>query len=1102
MVATPDVKTIFGKALELSLSEERAAYLDQACGGDAHMRAEVESLLQAHEEAGRFFQGLSRSPSPTIGEPVTERPGTTIGPYKLMEQVGEGGFGVVFMAEQQRPIRRKVALKVIKPGMDTRQVVARFEAERQALALMDHPNIAHVLDGGETAGGKPYFVMELVKGVPITDYCDQNQLTPRERLELFRHVCQAVQHAHQKGIIHRDLKPSNVLVTVQDAAALVKVIDFGIAKALGQQLTDKTLFTSSAQLIGTPLYMSPEQASLTTADVDTRSDIYSLGVLLYELLTGTTPFDKERLKVVDYDEMRRVVREEEPLKPSTKISTLGQAADTVCMLRKSDPKRLSQLFRGDLDWIVMKALEKDRDRRYQTANALAADVHRYLADEPVEACAPSSWYRFRKFARRNKMSLAAGTSILVLSLVLAGTALRVGQQRAARQAQTEQAVMAALGQAQLLLEEGDKQTDHPERWQTTARLAKATLEKAEELLAAGTGTKELAGRVQQVREGVDAAAVDSGLLVRLDHIRLEQASVKIKGGYFDKARAAPLYGKLLADYGVNISDPQAAAARVRASRLREALLVALADWRRITPDERERQGLQEVLVAAEPQDAFGARWRAAAGRRDAAELLRLTNDASLQHLAPAAVVELALDLQELKEWHAAERLLRAAQERDPGDFWVNQYLGDVLLSQPYTGAEEAVGFLRVAVALRSDSAVVHYGLGVALNLKKDFDGAIREQQRALEIDPKYADAHLLLGFVWNNKGERERAFSEFDAAIREYREVIRINPKDATAHYNLGTTLWERRDAEGAFQELQSALQIRPNFGEAHNYLALALQSKGRLNDAIAEFREAVRIDPKNAGVRSNLAGALYDNHDLEGAIREWQEAARADPKNAALHNNLGAGLAAKGDLEGAIREYREAIRLAPKDTIAHIGLAETAAAGKDRDTIIQELRTAIRMEPELAPVRQHFLRALAWHLATDPDPSARDPRRAVELAKEAIARASKGVYFFGTLGVAYYRTGEYPAAITQLEKSIKLRGHENPRVNAIEAFFLAMAHWQLGDKPKARQWYGRALEWMEKDHLNPREEELRGFRTEAATLLGLPDPPEPAADRGTPTKH
>jgi len=422
-------------------SAGRGDYLAAVCGDDSLLRQRVEGLLRAHERPNELLDHTIEPP----GETMREQAGTVIGPYKLLETIGEGGFGVVYMAEQTHPVRRKVALKVLKPGMDTRQVVARFEAERQALAMMDHPNIAHVFDGGETGSGRPYFVMELVRGVSVTDYCDEHHLSIHDRLGLFLDVCAAVQHAHQKGIIHRDLKPANVLVTMHDDRPVAKVIDFGIAKAIGPPLTDKTLFTNFAQFIGTPLYMSPEQAQLSGLDVDTRSDVYSLGVLLYELLTGTTPFDAERLRCEGFDEVRRIIREEEPAKPSTRMSTLGQKADTLSANRGSDPVRLRRQLRGELDWIAMKALEKDRSRRYESASAFAADVQRYLKDEPVLACPPSLGYRLGKFARRNRGALAAGTAIAAALVV--GAAMAMWQAVAATWAKKEALAAAATATA-------------------------------------------------------------------------------------------------------------------------------------------------------------------------------------------------------------------------------------------------------------------------------------------------------------------------------------------------------------------------------------------------------------------------------------------------------------------------------------------------------------------------------------------------------------------------------------------------------------------------------------------------------------------------------
>ena len=432
------VKEVFLAALEHEDRAGRDAYLSDACGVDATLRRQAEALLGRYDQAGSFLESPAPELDTTRDPPsVTECPGTVIGPYKLLEQIGEGGFGVVFMGEQTQPVRRKVALKILKAGMATRQVIARFEAERQALALMDHPNIAKVLDAGATDMGRPYFVMELVRGIPITQFCDDKRLTARERLGLFISVCQAVQHAHQKGIIHRDLKPSNVLVTLHDSVPVPKVIDFGVAKALGQQLTEKTLFTGFAQMVGTPLYMSPEQAELSGLDADTRSDIYSLGVLLYELLTGTTPLDKDRLNEVGYDELRRIIREEEPPRPSTRISTLGADAVTVSASRGSEPRKLSALVRGELDWIVMKCLEKDRNRRYETAASLVADVQRYLSDEPVLACPPSAMYRFRKFARRNKAALATASLAGLVVVGLTTSLVMIASEKQARKAAEE-----------------------------------------------------------------------------------------------------------------------------------------------------------------------------------------------------------------------------------------------------------------------------------------------------------------------------------------------------------------------------------------------------------------------------------------------------------------------------------------------------------------------------------------------------------------------------------------------------------------------------------------------------------------------------------------
>ncbi len=587
---------IFEKLVDLS-GHELDTELTRLCGADEVLLSDVRSLLAAHQQAGRFLSHSavgSREPldETRVHTSGTEQPGAIIGPYKLLEQIGEGGFGTVYMAQQDTPIRRRVALKIIKPGMDTKQVIARFESERQALAVMDHPHIARVIDAGTAISGRPFFVMELVRGEPITRFCDQRKLTLRERLSLFQDVCSAVEHAHQKGIIHRDIKPSNVLVTVCDDKPVVKVIDFGIAKATSGSLTDKTLFTEFRQLLGTPLYMSPEQAEQSGVDVDTRTDIYSLGVLLYEMLTGRTPIDPERLSTAGWLEVQRMIVEEEPSRPSVLVSSLRLGASQGSLLLK-DKSQLSAMLRGELDWIVLKAIDKDRSRRYPTASQLAEDIERYLNDEPVEATPPSRVYLLRKFARRNRGLLAASMAVLATLLIgivatgyAAMTALDLKVQAESRERQAIRAATAAG--ASMLLPKAEAQ-----------RLADGWLAEIEDLKAKGKEEQSVLSQSQyavwhatwlaQHQQTMPALQLTANVYDRAkrslgssDPTFLALCNLRIQlleASGESPTLAAKLYGDLL--QGLSTSEdksrtilllPQYAAALVRAERIEEAVL--------------------------------------------------------------------------------------------------------------------------------------------------------------------------------------------------------------------------------------------------------------------------------------------------------------------------------------------------------------------------------------------------------------------------------------------------------------------------------------------------------------------------------------------------
>jgi tetratricopeptide (TPR) repeat protein len=995
----PDRDSIFCGAIEIASADERAAYIAGACGGDDGLRREVEKLVAAHFQAGSFLEQPAVPPGGLItptdsmaapaadssaavvpggGEkqesseraapvlPAAERAGSRIGPYKLLQQIGEGGMGVVWMAEQQEPVRRRVALKVIKPGMDSGQVIARFEAERQALALMDHVNIARVLDAGTTGSsqplpdgrvsGRPYFVMELVHGVPITRYCDDNHLTPRERLELFVPVCQALQHAHQKGIIHRDVKPSNVLVTLYDGRAVPKVIDFGIAKATEQRLTERTLFTNYGTVVGTPEYMSPEQAGFSALGVDTRSDIYSLGVLLYELLTGSTPLQRKRLREVAFAEAMRLIQEEEPPRPSTRLSS-SDTLPAIAAARKTEPAKLTRLVRGELDWIVMKCLEKDRTRRYETASGLARDVQRYLTDEPVEACPPSAGYLLRKFIYKNRKLL--GTAAAFLLLLLLGGAVTAAQAVRLAQAEREEARRALSAAQEEAARAGAIEADL-ERGEAALRMkqltqAAAALGSAEARLVAGA-PEELRRRARLLKTDVDTAQRLEAIPLQMqtEQLSLRKTSRPDSFLLFVSREHLKPYRSTFAGYGLDFQklDADGAAERIRTSAIKDYLISALFHWVNIAiaVDLTEGKALEAVLEKAD-EDPWRRQLLEAFRKRDRRAVEKLADRPEVTRQSPMtqAIVAQALLLDGATA--AALRLLRKVHSDHPNDPAINEVMEHCLLLMDPPRWVEAIGYLRALVALRPKYWAAWRNLGAALYEVGDLSGAEAAYRKVIDLRPNDALAQSNLGSALLRQGKLAEAGDAF-------RKASACDPSLAEALSGLGEVLYAQGRHEQSKALFEKAIGLKPDLPEAHNNLGHVLFSQGKIAEARPYFEKAIFLRPLYPEAHNNLGQVLFGQGNLAGAEGAFRKAIQIKPDYAPAYQNLGAVLLALGRWAEAEAVFRESLRLEQHVAMRHDGLGMALRMQGKLAEAVKAHQQAVKLQPDHPGLRDSLRHA------------------------------------------------------------------------------------------------------------------------------------------------